>query len=81
MILSSKSDTAGAMRGRKAINPYEKELGALTDRSIILLTELKILIEEACTIAHLRFMIKDGDRHYTLNRVAKWEMLQWSSDH
>jgi hypothetical protein len=51
------------------------------DRPRILLTELKILIEEACTVAHLRFLIEDGDRHHTLNGATTREMLQWIADH
>jgi hypothetical protein len=51
------------------------------DRRSILLTELKMLIEEACTAAHLRFMIEDRDRHHTLNPATKREMLQWIADH
>jgi hypothetical protein len=51
------------------------------DRSMILLTELKKLIKEACTVSHFRFMIEDGDRHCTLNRATKREILQWIADH
>jgi hypothetical protein len=81
VTLSSKLDMAGVIARRKAINPYEKELGTLMDRPRILLTELKVLIEEALTAAHLRFMIEDSDRHHTLNRATKREMLQWIADH
>jgi hypothetical protein len=81
VIRSSKSDMAGVMGGHKAINPHEKELGALIDRPRILLTALKILIEEASTAAHLRFMIEDGDRHHLLHRATKREVLQWIIDH
>jgi hypothetical protein len=31
VILSFKSDGAGVIGGRRAINPYEKEVGALMD--------------------------------------------------
>jgi hypothetical protein len=46
------------------------------DRPRILLTELKMLIEEACTVAGLRFLIEDGGRYPILNQAARREMLQ-----
>jgi hypothetical protein len=74
-ILSFKSDLAGVIGGRKTINRYEKEFGASMDRPKILVTDLKMLIKEACAVAHLRFMIKDCDRHHILNRATKQEMV------
>jgi hypothetical protein len=37
--------------------------------------ELKMRIEEARAVARFCFMIEDRDRHHTLNRAAKREML------
>jgi hypothetical protein len=67
--------------GRKAVNPYEKELGILLDRPKILLPELKLLIQEACKIAQLSFVIENGERNHGLNRATKREMLPWIADH
>jgi hypothetical protein len=80
VILSSKSEKAGVIMNHEAINPYEKELGALMDRLRILLAELKMPIKEVCTVVHLRFMIEHGDRHYTLSRATKREMPQLIAD-
>jgi hypothetical protein len=68
-------------RGHKAVSPYEKELGILLDRPKILLPELKLLIQEACKIAQLPFVIQDGERHHGLNRAIKRERLQCIADH
>jgi hypothetical protein len=46
-----------------------------------LLPELKLLIQEACTITQLPFVIEDGERHHGLNRATNREMLQWIADH
>jgi hypothetical protein len=81
VMLSCKSEMASVIWGRKAINPYEKELRTLLDRPKILLPELKLLIQEACKIAQLPFVIEDGEQHHGLNRATKREMLQRIADH
>jgi hypothetical protein len=78
-MLSCKSEMASVI-GRKAVNPYEKELGILLDRPKILLPELKLLTQEACKIAQPVFVTEDGERHHELNRPTKMEMPQWSAD-
>jgi hypothetical protein len=47
MILSSKSDIAGVIGGRRAINPYEKESGAVMDRPRILSTHTKYSLQKS----------------------------------
>jgi hypothetical protein len=80
-MLSCKSELASVIGDRRAINPYEKELGILLDQPKILLPELKLLIQEVCKITQLPFVIEDGEQHHGLNRETKREMLQWITDH
>jgi hypothetical protein len=72
---------ASIIRGCKAVNPYKKEFGILLDRPKILLPELKRLIQEACKIAQLPFVIEHRERHHWLNQAINREILQWIADY
>jgi hypothetical protein len=42
---------------------------------------VKLLIQEACKITQLPFVIENGERHHGLNRATKREVLQWIAGH